>query len=1356
MVDNRWDPILQNQQGPITSGYVSNSDIRQRERKDQIKWERQREYEDLMNKRIPPVYYKTGAAGNSLPLGSYEESRRTLDDQRQQEYNQFVAQKKDSENKRREELYRNSQQNYRPPPEPEMYDHGQIAKDLREERQKEYNDYLKQKISEEHSRIKHRHRYTPAGGLPIGQYDLQRKRLRDELSRDYKQSLLKQRQDQLVFRAKEFQLDSAPEYLGNLNEERPLVGSPRNSYEIPRYQREQEIHTRRQVPPTPPGGLNIATEQERKRVEELKKTMYRDELLKQQKEQLYNRATQQGEVSVINRSSPTQAPPNQISPRGRPPPHPDSGRRRGPPPPQNDRMDKFRETPNYWNEGRQAPSPKSVESDSKNVQPKNGESETKNKQPMESHRPQEGELRTGFFDDRRQSPLNRDERQQDYQQFLANKQREDDMRHQRLEDQRHAPHLDLSKGDYYDAETYERKRQSLNSERKNDYQNFLSKQKENKPPMPQVKETEDFQTERRHVLAEERNREYNEFLEQKRKMRPLTRDMGGISYASNYKKDTRPHSDRILSLYKALPPDQRSDMRLRPVTPDHWSASLSINEDAKTARKMSMNMERKREYNNFLKTYGKKKPQGLTKENTPQGYGSLHFNEEYSERREIAQKQALNEEYNQYLTKEGLKDEKVEPLQLEEDFQTRRQKELAMERRQDFVDFLEKQNSGVSSQRNGPIVNVGLPLYQEKYDDHYNQLKQKRNNEYNELLEQTNRPSYRQYTPESLQGLPIGQTRYDHQRRQQEVQRNREYNEHLAKKGEKIGMEDELLTRRDMTLKKYMEDQVRSEMHDKFRDFTKPEKDVGPDKFGLPIGQFRYDDWKKHQQVERSKEYQEMQAQQSSGHREWVDTSSPVGALGGKDTYSDNNKKKFNNQRRKDYNEILAKQPKSNLEWKDSSGPKGVLAAKDLYYENIRKKVNEERNQDYNRILSEKTPEQGRREWIDTSGPKGIIAGVDSYNYDKRKTFAEERKKEYKDIMEKKAGASSTKVEVEEPVQEKEPALERKPTTPINLNAVKIFPVGSGYTRRQRELQAERKKNFKDFAEKKNEIYKKQQENRESFREMLDRELMESPPIIPIGEYDTKKRQFKQEAHQEMVNFLERQPHGNRDKEFWNKVTKPRILPQSGEYKNRKQKLNDELRKDWRDFVLKQEPPRERIKEFGTPGAVLFTGEYEKTRQKVRDERTKDYHEFIQKHGGHAPRRMPDQAPANSIGFMANLGFHDREREKLNKERQGEYRKFLDEKAFGKEGMPRGRPNWVDGKVPPDSWFQQDPPPFHKSPVRDQEPPRDRPASYGRRQTPSYEEILDSKRREEASYRRFEDPEYSRAGGLGGPNDRYD
>lgn len=43
---------------------------------------------------------------------------------------------------------------------------------------------------------------------------------------------------------------------------------------------------------------------------------------------------------------------------------------------------------------------------------------------------------------------------------------------------------------------------------------------------------------------------------------------------------------------------------------------------------------------------------------------------------------------------------------------------------------------------------------------------------------------------------------------------------------------------------------------------------------------------------------------------------------------------------------------------------------------------------------------------------------------------------------------------------------ERKPTTPINLNAVKIFPVGEGYAKHQRKLQAERKKNCKAFVEK--------------------------------------------------------------------------------------------------------------------------------------------------------------------------------------------------------------------------------------------------------------------------------------------------
>lgn len=120
----------------------------------------------------------------------------------------------------------------------------------------------------------------------------------------------------------------------------------------------------------------------------------------------------------------------------------------------------------------------------------------------------------------------------------------------------------------------------------------------------------------------------------------------------------------------------------------------------------------------------------------------------------------------------------------------------------------------------------------------------------------------------------------------------------------------------------------------------------------------------------------------------------------------------------------------------------------------------------------------------------------------------------------------------------------------------------------------------------------------------------------------------------------------------------------------------------------------------------------------------------MKKYGQQQPKRVPEQPPANSIGFMANLGFHDQERDKLNKEKRDEYNKFLDE----------------------DSWYNQEPPPFNKSPGpgRDQEPPRERPGSFNRRPSPSYQEILDSKRRQEASYRRFDDQEYSRLGGPQG------
>lgn len=69
---------------------------------------------------------------------------------------------------------------------------------------------------------------TPPGGLALGGYEVYRNQLKKDRVREYRQSLLKQQNEQWLQRAKEFQLDTSPSHEGHLESERPLVGSPRN------------------------------------------------------------------------------------------------------------------------------------------------------------------------------------------------------------------------------------------------------------------------------------------------------------------------------------------------------------------------------------------------------------------------------------------------------------------------------------------------------------------------------------------------------------------------------------------------------------------------------------------------------------------------------------------------------------------------------------------------------------------------------------------------------------------------------------------------------------------------------------------------------------------------------------------------------------------------------------------------------------------------------------------------------------------------------------------------------------------------------------------------------------------------
>nr|XP_022319833.1 uncharacterized protein LOC111122368 isoform X5 [Crassostrea virginica] len=252
----------------------------------------------------------------SLSDEKAKERRHMIQMEMRKEYMDHMRRKEEQASRRRDEMMH--QQQVMPPPptnQTEMYDHNQMSQQLREERRKEYNDYLKLKETLEHESTVRP--ITPPGGLAIGGYEVYRNQLKRDRVREYRESLLKQKNEQWLQRAKEFQLDTSPSHKGHLESERPLVGSPRdiiidykklkedlsaerkNDYN--RLLAQKEVNGTPRAPPTPPVGLNIPTEAERHKIAELKKRHYRDELLRQQKEQILNRAQHQLEIPVIDR-----------------------------------------------------------------------------------------------------------------------------------------------------------------------------------------------------------------------------------------------------------------------------------------------------------------------------------------------------------------------------------------------------------------------------------------------------------------------------------------------------------------------------------------------------------------------------------------------------------------------------------------------------------------------------------------------------------------------------------------------------------------------------------------------------------------------------------------------------------------------------------------------------------------------------------------------------------------------------------------------------------------------------------------------------------------------------------------------
>nr|XP_019928406.2 trichohyalin isoform X7 [Crassostrea gigas] len=975
----------------ITSGLVSLSDEKAKERRHLIQMEMRKEYEDHM-RRQKPVYYTTGSVDDGLPIGNYAQARKVLDTERHRDYNKYMKEKEEQANRHRDEMVR---QQHASPPHPanqtEMYDHNQMSQQLREERRKEYNDYLKLKENLEHESAGRP--VTPPGGLALGGYEVYRNQLKKDRVREYRQSLLKQQNEQWLQRAKEFQLDTSPSHEGHLESERPLVGSPRNvivdykklkeelsserKNDYNRLLAQKEANGTPRAPPTPPVGLNIPTEAERHKIAELKKRQYRDELLRQQKEQILNRAQHQLEIPVIDRRQPNSDPPPLINP---PQDRPPSGRWD----PQSYRQSNFDQVKRVTSPPHQA-----------NI----------------------GHDDYGAF--RRQTE--HEVRNKEYNDFLAKKQHLEDEKKQKLADQRRQAPAPIVKGDYYDSEQYDRRRQALNDLQHREYQNYLK----NGDPSNQT---------------------------------------------------SAPHS---------------------------YGTSLPM-------------VESELKYNEFRKKQEKQR----------------------------------NWDYNVLL----------------------------------------------------------------KHD-------QQRN---------------RAPTPDHLQGLPLSQRQYDSMRKMQEKQRNQEYNDLLAKKGFNQHQPPETNRRPELGLKSEFQDQIAPQA-------------ISSDQVRTNSGKVKYYGLMTETQeqyrnpVTKNLDKGPKMGKEPAGRQS--QRNAPVGSLiaGDRVDYPSSANERFNRERRKDYNDYIKPQDLKNIHRK------------------------------------------------------------------------------------------------------REEAIAKIESDGIDMDKVRIFPQGE-YVEKQKQLQEEWRKNFRDFAAKKYEIVKKDLQERERVLASYNQKEIDNPTILPAGEYKEKQKHLQQQWRDECRDYYLGHPVVQRSKEIWREDEPVHTIPQSGEYKGRRKRLDAQLQKEFKEYQSQKTPPKERVKEFGSQGAVLFDPVYNKdVKNRMREERSKDLKDFLEKQEADRFRKQENTRPDNRIGFMTHLGRPVEEmREKLAKERHEEYNKYLKDKYISQPHQrPLERPKWVDSKLMEDNW------------QKEAAGSRSRPTSDKPIHTPTYEEMLDKKRREEASYRRFDDPEYSRSGADRGYDAQY-
>ncbi|XP_060551918.1 trichohyalin-like isoform X27 [Ruditapes philippinarum] len=1335
--------------------------------------ERHKDWLVQQDKPKEPVYYRVGTPEQGFPgLGEYERQRQDKNIARQKEYNEMLKKQRHAEQQKQEarryapqarpaqplgpqmdynaagelakaeekKAYQDYMGNWRTdqinaPHKPYM-DYWENQRFLKEERRREYNELLEKKAKEERYWALRGRPVTPPGGLNIGQYDRQVKEQAPQKKQEYKRMLDEQKYTQLKLRAMDHAADLSSKYVRYREEERPLVGSPRD---INPYMQEKESKDkfRRDLKNIPvqnhsPSSQNVNEtsrddpnykafmEVEKDKARDKRK--YAEELLKQQKEHMFLRARQEPEMAVIDRNAQS----SQFL-ANKPPPGPSYGRGRD---------ESSRQTPAFWNEGKQAQGPTSLSSvasrsnqSSAYVPMTNSYSRPIPERPSHGQPPYPGRTIIQNDDQYNLAIPNRN-----YKPVSPEKPVDRELLKIPPKDTERPNEMGTPMAFKTDSLSQTLPEQSRNGQQFSQGEEMVGRPQSpaNLPPMspekpinpewlkrpvmddelppgvgtPLAFKTNSYANQPPPVPEQgyQRQPDYapaDDYMRQPQS--PLQkRDFQGPPFSSDahrsYRRredgldgtygrpdqSERPRSRRSLDADRKQSPSKRDNAaKQNKVSPRRMKQQLYTDSEEVSLKRREASKERQKEYNDFLKLKDEKRK-----------HESEVFQQQHG----------------------GKPAEIVKnPFYSSDDYE-KFQKELKKKQEKEYSEFLSKRFMP-------PKNSIGLPIGQYKYEPRRLLLEVERNNEWNEIAkEHTFRTKVA--TPPSLQGLPIGQQHYDPMYRAMEHQRNREYNDFLQKKygGNKTFRSSRSQPEKPTQPKssfyygneleheekrKMLDDERRNDYHQFMKEVNNT--DVKPGNYnpqiqepprsksidiptdadsGLPIGQHHHEAWRKFLREQRNSEYNQLREtkQSEKRNRNWNFDETGVLELKGDDEVQ-LKKRELRAERREDYNQYISQiKAPTRRNWPEPEGQDGLLV-RNGEYDNVRQMYDEERKRDYNDTMRKR-----REMGLDLTPPSAPAEPLQSrYEYfnpminvlgryeDYRKKLKDDRRKDFRHHMDQvKAEDTHRRTYVNTA-----PTIAREETPIVNS-------LGLYETETKNKMRAQRKKDMEEQVH--------EQEKHWTPRVTVKENLMphvadsETPLVNYMGQYDKDRLKFRLERNKELRDFSEKKKH--------------------------------ELRNPYDHFVYPTVAVAEK------PIVEYMGGEVERRKHDLREERKKEYELFKKQVASnnqkvaHPGRRheFVDSANGPYGGLFHGLGEHGNRSDDLNRERHREYNEKLEQQYAGRD-RPGGRPKWVQESLPNNT-------DRGRSPMKTQPP------------TDQYQQMLNEKRREEANMRRYEDPEY--------------